>query len=141
LSEGQGIGVGNAYWRHAAVLRRLENFLEANPDSALHLTDLCAAAAVSDRTLRILCHEHLGMSPTRYLWLRRMHLARRALRMADPTTSTVTEIATSYAFWELGRFAVAYRSLFGETPSATLRRPLEDPQKISGSPWRLPESA
>jgi hypothetical protein len=24
------------------------------------------------------------MSPTRYLWLRRMHLARRALRVADP---------------------------------------------------------
>ena len=143
LSEGQGIEVDSAYWRHAAVMRRLENFLEANRDCTLHLTDLCAAAAASDRTLRILCQEHLGMSPTRYLWLRRMHLARRALRMGDPTTTTVTEIATSYAFWELGRFAVAYRSLFGETPSATLRRPPEDPrpQKISGSPWRLPESA
>jgi len=143
LSEGQGIEVGSAYWRHATVMRRLENFLEANLDRTLHLTDLCAAAAVSDRTLRILSHEHLGMSPTRYLWLRRMHLARQALRMADPTTATVTEIATRYAFWELGRFAVAYRSLFGETPSATLRRPPEDPrpQKILGSPWRLPESA
>ena len=144
LSEGQGIEkVGSAHWRHAAVMRRLENFLEANPDRTLHMTDLCAAAAASDRTLRILCHEHLGMSPTRYLWLRRMHLARRALRMADPTTTTVTEIATSYAFWELGRFAVAYRSLFGETPSATLGRPPEDPrrQNVFGSPWRLPESA
>ena len=49
LSEGQEIEVGNAYWRRAAVLRRLENFLEANPDSTLHLTDLCAAAAVSGR--------------------------------------------------------------------------------------------
>src|SRR5215472_19388432 len=143
LSEGQGIEVGSAYWRHAAMMRRLENFLDANRDRTLHLTDLCAAAAASDRTLRIVCHEHLGMSPTRYLWLRRMHLARRALRMADPTTTTVTEIATSYAFWELGRFAVAYRSLFGETPSATLRRPPEDPrpQKILGSPWQLPESS
>jgi len=128
LSEGQGIEVGSAYWRHAAVMRRLENFLETNPDRTLHLTDLCAAAgAASERTLRILCHEHLGMSPIRYLWLRRMHLARRALRMADPATATVTEIATSYAFWELGRFAVAYQSLFGESPSATLRRPPEDP--------------
>jgi len=137
LSEGQEIEVGNAYWRHVAVMRRLENFLEANPDRTLHLTDLCEAAAASDRTLRILCQEHLGMSPTRYLLLRRMHLARRALRMADPTTATVTEIATSCAFWELGRFAVAYRLLFGEPPSATLRHPPEDPQRISGSPWRL----
>src|SRR5215813_9513108 len=85
LSEGQGIELGSAHWRHAAVMRRLENFLEASRDRTLHLTDLCAAAAASDRTLRILCQDHLGMSPTRYLWLRRMHLARRALRMADPT--------------------------------------------------------
>jgi AraC-like DNA-binding protein len=28
------------------------------------------------------------MSPTRYLWLRRMYLARRALRMADPAATT-----------------------------------------------------
>jgi AraC-like DNA-binding protein len=83
------------------------------------------------------------MSPTRYLWLRRMNLARRALLMADPAMATVTEVATNYGFWELGRFSVAYRSLFGESPSASLRRPAEDlrPQKSTGSPWQLPESA
>src|SRR5262249_58709224 len=102
LSEGQGIEVGSAYWRHATVMRRLENFLEANPDCTLHLTDLCAAAGASDRTLRILCQEHLGMSPTRYLWLRRMHLARRALRMARPATATRPRISARYAFLELG---------------------------------------
>src|SRR5262249_60819499 len=42
LSEGQEIEVGNAYWRHVAVMRRLENFLEANADRTLHLTDRCA---------------------------------------------------------------------------------------------------
>src|SRR5215468_1020548 len=50
LSDGQGIEVGSAHWRHAAIMRRLENFLETNRDCTLHLTDLCAAAAASDRT-------------------------------------------------------------------------------------------
>jgi transcriptional regulator GlxA family with amidase domain len=121
----------------------LEELLEANPDRTLYVAEICAATSASDRTLRACCHEHLGMSPTRYLWLRRMHLARRALRIADPAAMTVTEIATSYGFWELGRFSVVYRSLFGESPSASLRRPPDDPrpQKSTGSPWQLPESA
>jgi len=54
-----------------------------------------------------------------------MHLARRALRNADAERTTVTEIASDYGFWEFGRFSVAYRSLFGESPSTALRRPSE----------------
>ena len=63
------------------------------------------------------------MGPVRYLWLRRMNQARHALLRADPAHATVTGIATAYGFWELGRFSVAYRGLFGERPSATLSRP------------------
>jgi AraC-like DNA-binding protein len=51
-----------------------------------------------------------------------MHLARRSLIRGAAAVTTVTEIATSCGFGELGRFAVSYRKLFGETPSATLRR-------------------
>jgi AraC-like DNA-binding protein len=62
------------------------------------------------------------MRPKRYLMLRRMGLARRALRAGATDKTTVTDVAMRYGFWQLGRFAVAYRSSFGETPSATLQR-------------------
>jgi len=52
-----------------------------------------------------------------------MHLARRALLHAHPSEATVTRIVTDQGFWELGRFSIAYRALFGESPSETLRRP------------------
>jgi AraC-like DNA-binding protein len=143
IGGGTATETTSAHHRHAVMMRRLEELLEENPDGALYLAEFCAAAGASDRTLRAVCRKHLGMSPMRYLWLRRMHLARRALRMADPATTTVTEIATNYGFWELGRFSVTFRSLFGESPSAALRRPGEEPrpQRNTGSPWRLPESA
>jgi AraC-like DNA-binding protein len=52
-----------------------------------------------------------------------MHLARRALLRASAATATVTSIATELGFWELGRFSVEYRALFGESPREALRRP------------------
>ena len=65
------------------------------------------------------------MGPIRYLTLRRMNLVRRALLRADPSKATVTRIVTDHGFWELGRFSIVYRALFGESPSETLRRPTE----------------
>jgi len=51
-----------------------------------------------------------------------MGLVRRALREADPSSASVTAVGTRFGFWELGRFAVEYQALFGESPSATLHR-------------------
>ena len=65
----------------------------------------------------------LGMGAMQYLRRRRLELAHRALRAANPHEDTVAEIAMRYGFWELGRFAGTYRARFGEPPSATLRRP------------------
>ena len=58
----------------------------------------------------------------RYLTLRRMNFARRALQKADPAVTCVTDVATEFGFWELGRFAVAYKLAFGKSPSMTLRQ-------------------
>jgi hypothetical protein len=50
-----------------------------------------------------------------------MEAVRHALEAARPGEATVTRIATDFGFFELGRFAAMYTSLFGERPSDTLR--------------------
>jgi AraC-like DNA-binding protein len=122
LTENAPIKMGCGALRHKAIITRFEEFLATNFDQPIYLAQICAAIGASERTLRKSCMEHLGMGPIRYLWLRRMHLAHRALIQVSPGTTTVTEIATANGFWELGRFAVDYRTLFGEAPSSSLYR-------------------
>jgi AraC-like DNA-binding protein len=106
---------------HQITTRRFRSVLEAHDDAPLHIPEISRFIGVSSRTLRLACQEQLGVSPTQYLMLRRMRSVRRALRQADPDVTRVTDIATEDGFWELGRFAVKYRQIFGETPSTTLR--------------------
>jgi len=51
-----------------------------------------------------------------------MQRARRALRDENPDIASVSAVARRYGFRDPGRFAVNYRALYGETPSATLGR-------------------
>src|SRR5262249_1094851 len=122
LSGGADVETTSGGRRHDAIMERFEEFLAAHPQRPLYLTEICAGVGVAERTLRASCEEHLGMGPIRFLTLRRMHLAQRALSRADPSSATVTRIVTDHGFWELGRFSAAYRALFGEMPSETLRR-------------------
>jgi AraC-like DNA-binding protein len=125
LSSREAVGT-RRFWQHAKVIVRFEDFLASKRYEPVYIAEICSAIGVSERTLRTCCHEHFGMGPVRYLWLRRMHLAKRALLRADAASATVTTIATEHGFWELGRFSVEYRGLFGEPPSATLKRPPDD---------------
>jgi AraC-like DNA-binding protein len=137
LTEGRERRFHRAWHRRRHIMDRFEQWVEAHSDEPAHLLEVCADLDISARSLSLLCREQLGMSPIRYLWLRRMNLARRALRGAD-ASMTVTKIAMNFGFSHLGRFSVAYRSLFGELPSVALARPpmiLEGEwtrQKISG---------
>jgi transcriptional regulator GlxA family with amidase domain len=94
----------------------------ADIDEPLHISALCLALAVSERTLRKAFHQIHGLPPCRHLRMLRLSRARRALLSADCELTTVTEIATRFGFVELGRFSVEYRKLFGESPSQTLSR-------------------
>ena len=104
--------------------RALRVALEALEDSSrypLRVADLCSVAEVSRPTLYRAFREHLGVSPKRYLQVRRLAGVRRDLLGADPR-SQIAGIANRWGFWHMGQFAADYRRQFGELPSETLRR-------------------
>jgi AraC-like DNA-binding protein len=107
---------------HAALMVRFEETLTRHIDQKLSMPTLCAELGVAERTLRMCCTEFLGVSPIRYLLLQRLNRARAALQRANPSTASVAEVARNNQFLEFGRFAVTYRSVFGESPSTTLQR-------------------
>lgn len=107
--------------RGTAIMGRVQDILDAEPGRAFTLTELCKAGGCSATALEKLFRERLGMTPIRHLRSRRLSLAHRALKAADPRRTSVSQVALDCGFWELGRFAVAYRNRFGESPSQTLR--------------------
>jgi AraC-like DNA-binding protein len=65
--------------QHTDIMVRFEEALRGTPLERLSVARIAVALGVSNTTLRNCCHQHLGMTPARYLHLRRMELASRAL--------------------------------------------------------------
>jgi AraC family ethanolamine operon transcriptional activator len=96
-------------------------FVRDNIREPVTVAELSRMAGVSERTLRAAFHDTVGLSPKRYAIAQRLQAAHAALANADPGTTTVTDVAMTFGFFELGRFAGRYRSAFGEVPSQTLQ--------------------
>jgi AraC-like DNA-binding protein len=126
LTENDANGDLETRRHHADIMVRFEDALSAHVGPQLNMPELSAALGVPERTLRVCCNEFLGMSPSRYHLWRRLNMVRSALQHADPTTASVAAIARSCEFFELGRFAATYRIAFGELPSTTLRRFIQE---------------
>jgi AraC-like DNA-binding protein len=110
-----------ALQRHASAVLSLELELAANPMRKFRTSDFCASIQIRERALQRCCSKILGMGPRRYERLRRLNCVRAALQTAGRSTR-IGEVASSFGFRELGRFAAEYRKVFGECPSATLSR-------------------
>lgn len=107
---------------YEALLSRALELLPLSMGRTPRLAELCRAAGVSERTLRTAFVATLGMAPAHYLRLRRLHLLRAALAVADQRHSSVAVIAARFGYTDCGRMAADYHVLFGEYPSATLLR-------------------
>lgn len=104
-------------------VRRVEEWVDAHLVHPITLGDLCAVAGVGDRHLESAFRAHRGQAPMQFVTARRLAWVRHRLIEALPGDS-VTQFAHDAGFVHMGRFAGRYRSVYGESPSNTLRRSL-----------------
>jgi AraC-like DNA-binding protein len=108
--------------RSSQIVKCAEAFFRQHVDESISIAQLSAIAGVSERGLRNAFYDVYQTSPKRYLRQWRLHRVRHALRATSSSLESVTAVATRHGLYELGRFAVEYRALFGEPPSHTLYR-------------------
>jgi len=103
------------------VVRRLEDFIEANWQEAITIDRLVTEAGVSARSIFRAFDRSRGYSPMAFAKSIRLRRAREALMSGEPGIS-VTTTAFKCNFASPGHFARDYREAFGELPSETIAR-------------------
>lgn len=120
----------------ARIIARAFEVLDASDGRPLFIDDLLRATQVSERTLRNVFQEYFGVGPMRLLRVRQLHQIRAALLAADADQETITHIAARFGVWDFSQFARNYHGLYGERPSATLRR--KQPESARRAPGARP---
>mgnify|MGYP001820312452 CR=1 FL=1 len=103
------------------LVSRATDLVLAEETGCIGLTDICARLGVSLRSLHYAFQDCTGMSPATYLRALRLNLVHRILLRSEPGEILVKQAALDNGFYHLGHFTSQYRSLFGCTPSQTLR--------------------
>jgi AraC family ethanolamine operon transcriptional activator len=104
------------------IVRMADAYLRANPMRPIYTDDLCDALDTSASSLSQAFRATFGITPHRFLKLRRLAMVRTALCAHEGPEPLVKTVALSHGFWHLGQFAHDYRAMYGEVPSETLAR-------------------
>lgn len=104
-------------------LGRALEFVVAQADQDITVSDIAAAAGVSVRALQRTFQRRLGIRPLTALRNERLRRAHDDLLAADRSSDeTVRSVAARWGFTNAGRFAAAFAERYGELPSSTLDR-------------------
>ena len=106
--------------RRAPLIARAEQEMVDCLEEPLTLKELAQRLGSSSSALSYGFQDLFGMSPMRYLKVRRLNAVRRHLKASDPEQTSVRALAGRFGFWNTGHFARDYKTLFGELPSETL---------------------
>lgn len=103
--------------------RRVVDYIESNLSHPISLADIAAVAALSPYHFARAFKASMGMTPVRYVWQRRIELARRMLR---ETGAPLVDVALACGYASQSHFTTAFKMATGVTPAA-YRRGQSDP--------------
>ncbi len=99
----------------------IRKYIEMNYKNEIRINNLCSVNKLSESTLRLSFKNLFGLSPKRYHQSYRLGKVHHALLQNDCCSATVGSIAYDHGFSHMGRFSNKYKSMFGKTPSCTLK--------------------
>lgn len=99
------------------MLIRAMDLIDAHHTEPMDIPWLCRELGVPQRSLCRLFDEVLGMSPKKYLTLRRLHHIRGDLVSAACLEQSISRIAADHGMSHFGRFSRMFKLQFGEVPS------------------------
>ena len=103
---------------------KIRNYLEKNYKNDIKVNALINNKNFSKRTIRFGFNNLFGLSPKQYLQCYRLGKIHHSLLKNDHSKDTVGRIAYEHGFSHMGRFGDNYKSMFGKTPSSTLKTTL-----------------
>ncbi|AUH44635.1 hypothetical protein CXR04_00205 [Streptomyces sp. CMB-StM0423] len=106
----------------STTIHRAVELIEAHAAEPITMADIAEAVGISVRALMAGFRHQMDSTPMGFLRETRLQRVRQELVASDPSTTTVTAVATRWGFTHLGRFSAHYRQRFRESPSTTLRR-------------------
>ncbi|QIF04353.1 AraC family transcriptional regulator [Roseimicrobium sp. ORNL1] len=106
----------------ARLVHHARSWMHDHLEENIRMEDVCLALHVSRRELEYAFRTVQDQSPRDYLQTLRLNAIRRVLLRVENDETSIIDVAQAHGMTHLGRFAAHYRSLFGESPSVTLRR-------------------
>ncbi|MDC1288216.1 helix-turn-helix domain-containing protein [Gammaproteobacteria bacterium] len=106
----------------SAIVARAIDYLESMQGEMVSVQDLRKHCNASRSTLERAFKERYGIMPKAFLTAHCLNGVRKALKIADPETFKISDVAGRFGFWHMSQFAADYRRQFGELPSETLTR-------------------
>ncbi|NEO57820.1 MAG: helix-turn-helix transcriptional regulator [Okeania sp. SIO3B5] len=108
--------------RRAKLISQAERKMLANLEKPLTLKQLAENLGSSSSALLYGFQDLFGISPMRYLKVRRLNAVRQRLKASEPENCTIFFLASEFGFYSPSHFSRDYKAMFGELPSETLRK-------------------